>query len=316
MSNLPPAVQAQVDRANELQKQLENPKQDLAPNPVEETDTIINQETQPAPIEKQPESIPAEPEKNGDVNFWRNKFNVVNGKLKAEVPRLSKELKITKQENIELKQKIEALNNNSTQGSHSGEQSVDALLNGLTQAERDEYGEELLAVMAKVAKNNTPKADTQVVDELKTYVDQQKDDDHSNQQASHLAAIDKAMPDWRAINAQETWLTWLEGVDPFSGIQRQKLLDNANQAFNAGQVIQIFQSFKNAFPSSVVPKDQVQPNSVNSTTPPGDETVITRAFISEFYAAKVRGDYRGKEDEARAVEVQINQAVSRGKVKG
>ena len=293
MSNLPPSVQAQADRAEEIQRQLANPKQDLAPNPDQGT------ELQAAP-EAKPEAKPqASPAKNDDVVYWKNRFTVMEGKYKAELPRLRQREKELLGEVASLKGQLEGQPASTT--------------SGFTQEEVDEYGEDFLAMVDKAAKRN---ANPEVVERLEEHVNRVEDDQHDNRQARYLTEIDLGVPDWRAINDKAEWLDWLSATDPFSGFTRQSLLDKAQNEMDSTQIIQIFNTFKKSRPTSKVPAAKVHPSAIDTSQPPAEGAVITRASIKAFYAAKTRGDYRNNADKARAIEQQINQAVAQGNVRG
>ena len=55
--------------------------------------------------------------------------------------------------------------------------------------------------------------------------------------------LDAAIPDWRVINADPRWLQWLQGIDSFNGISRQRLLDTATARGDASRVIRFFRDF-------------------------------------------------------------------------
>jgi len=56
--------------------------------------------------------------------------------------------------------------------------------------------------------------------------------------------LDKAVPDYHAINKDEKWLEWLAQVDPLTGRNRQQFLDEAREAFDVKRVANFFKAFK------------------------------------------------------------------------
>jgi hypothetical protein len=64
----------------------------------------------------------------------------------------------------------------------------------------------------------------------------------------------------------------------------------------------------------------VQPPPVGDTgdgMPPASQTeqrVYTGKEVSDFYQAKIRGDYKGREEEAARIEADINLAAAQGRI--
>jgi len=56
--------------------------------------------------------------------------------------------------------------------------------------------------------------------------------------------LDKAVPDYHAINEDKKWLEWLAQVDPLTGRNRQQFLDEAREAFDVKRVANFFKAFK------------------------------------------------------------------------
>ncbi len=310
-SHLPPAVRKQAELAEKIAAQLKNPSNE-APNPAEEAKVLDQEQTEKPQVADVPK-VESSPEKDNDASYWRNRFSVVEGKYKSEVPRLSQEVNT-------LKQTIQELN---SKAAIQPAQGVDAndVLDKFTKAEREEYGDDLIELVTKVAAQMSPTSSPEIT-EIKQHMAEVKDDKDTEQKTQHLqrqeiylADIDRGMPDWKAINATPQWIEWLNGLDPFTGTRRQKALDDAQTSLNAKQIIHIFSEFKTTHPSSNVPSSQVLPDSVAGDPTLSEVQPITRQFIADFYADKRKGVYRGKDAEAAVIEGQINNAVSKGKVR-
>ncbi len=311
-SQLPRAVREANELAEKLQAQLENPAK-ATPNTEivpEEKQQEQSPEQNPVEAEKPKAEIP--PEKDGDVSYWRNKYRVIEGKYKAEVPRLN-------QENNTLKQTIQDINSKFASQSEAAPQTLDMndVLSRFSQKDREEYGDDLIELVTRVAGQIAPQTQAlpPVVEEIQQHMAEVKDDKDTENRALHLQAVDRGVPNWREINASPEWLSWLGSKDQFTSIVRQHALDDANRSFNAAQVIHIFNEFKRTQPSVNVPGDQIQPDSVNSTNPPAESQVITRQFISDFYADVRRGDYDGRKAEEQATEALIHKATKANEVR-
>src|SRR5262249_61222664 len=55
--------------------------------------------------------------------------------------------------------------------------------------------------------------------------------------------VEREVPNWREINADPRWLAWLSTPDPYSGVTRQRLLNDATAKGDAGRVVRIFKGF-------------------------------------------------------------------------
>lgn len=132
--------------------------------------------------------------------------------------------------------------------------------------------------------------------------------------------LGQLVPDWREVNADERWLAWLSAVDSVYGVERQAALDAAFKRGDAQQVAKVFEAFKASLPPPVVRpslEDQVVPDASASGAPsaPAAKPVLSQKAITDFYNDMARGKYRGRENEAAAIEAEINAAVMEGRVR-
>lgn len=155
-------------------------------------------------------------------------------------------------------------------------------------------------------------------------------------QDSFYADLTRQVPNWRAINSNTDFHKWLLEYDGFSGFQRDTLLKDAHDRFDLDRVVNIFRSFAQASgapaaasaaaPSASpaapaeTPQDrlarQVAPGRVAGTAPPAAKAgrQWTREQITKFYADKRNGLFRGKKDEATAMERDIFAAQRDGRI--
>jgi hypothetical protein len=132
--------------------------------------------------------------------------------------------------------------------------------------------------------------------------------------------LTKLVPEWEAINANQAFLAWLAEVDPILGQPRQSALDAAQQALNADRAAAVFRAFAPAQPPApkANPLDkQVSPKGTASAAPaaPAQPAVYTQQQVVDFYNAKRRGEFRGREKEAAQIEAELNLAISEGRVR-
>jgi hypothetical protein len=150
----------------------------------------------------------------------------------------------------------------------------------------------------------------------------------------------RAVPQWSAINDSPQFAQWLDQIDPISHRTRREFLNGAHNSNQAGQVIDIFNSFLGAVgaangvgngagngagysQSNPPPPQQLDlmqfaaPGRAKSgqTQAPPDKGFVTRAEIKQFYTDKTQGRYAGREAEAAAIERQIFDAGNEGRIR-
>src|SRR5262249_34647070 len=113
------------------------------------------------------------------------------------------------------------------------------MANYLTREDEQNFGPELLDVAIRAARHGLAPELQQLHDENAQLRDEVS-------RAAKMAIdreLDAAVPDWRAINADERFHRWLLLPEPYSGIIRDRLLKDAAAAANAQRVISIFKGF-------------------------------------------------------------------------
>lgn len=143
-----------------------------------------------------------------------------------------------------------------------------------------------------------------------------------NAEHQFYAAVTAQVPDWRTLNAQESFLVWLGEMDPVYGLPRQAALDHAVKEGSVNQVVAIFNAFKK---TAVVPapspaselQSQVEPARSGGSQAPAPAAVqyVSEKDIIAFYESVRRGAYRGKESEMQQIETNINVAIAEGRVR-
>lgn len=152
-----------------------------------------------------------------------------------------------------------------------------------------------------------------------------------------LQQLTQAVPDWQTVNDDPRFHDWLRTIDPMTRIDRQTYLRDAELALDIERVVNIFRSAKDALGLNPSPaatpapaplpalspaqrlERQVAPGRASAATPapqPKQGKQWTRADIAAFYDAKLRGQYKGREAEASALEADIFKAQREGRVTG
>lgn len=152
-----------------------------------------------------------------------------------------------------------------------------------------------------------------------------------NAEQAFADRLTRAVPDWGRINDSPEFHNWLLTPDSMTGILRQTYLADAEQTLDLDRVVSIFQAWKReAGVTNVQPgptptasaaasklEKQVAPGRASAaTSAPSQkaEKQYTPADIKQFFAAKLRGEFKGREAEAQATERDIFLAQREGRV--
>jgi hypothetical protein len=205
----------------------------------------------------------------------------------------------------------------------------------ITEAERQAYGEEALSVMERKAREVV----RPVVQDMERQNQQLRNELQRVKSQDVYDALDQHLQNWRQINGEQQWKDWLTLPDLYSGVIRQRLLDQAFAAGDAGRVLAFFRGFQSEYPEHMGQQAQQPPEAPPSQTPvrkaavkleslaaPGraspspssaamaDVPLITNKDVSRFYWDVTHGRYAGREQDKLAREAQIHAAVRDGRV--
>lgn len=328
---IPPAVRAAAARANALvegsavqpQEQLpvqqEEAPQDAAQPPQDGQPPLTA--TTPAQPPQDAAQPPQDAPRQRTPEEWEHAFNSVNERYRQTV-RQNNDLK-TKLE--ELTQQVTALQQRT---------SPDLQASRLISAEEEgEWGKELLTVVGKKAKEELLPELEQLRREVSTIKGQVAS---SNEQVSltareqMFANLDRALPDWRALNTNPKFVEWLGLPDGFSDDIRQTRLDEAVGRNDAAKVLQFFRGFL-AEEAATAPRPQPAPARVQAdpltrlaapgrartaaaNNAPAEKPYYSTREISQFYADVRAGKYRNNEAEKDRIERDMFLAQGEGRV--
>ncbi len=315
---LPRQVEAQLRELEALEKQLtdaQNPAPaDPAPNPAEPP-----QDPQPAPAEPKPvEPTPTPTEPVVAEEKWEQKYKTLKGMYDAEVPRLHADLR-------DLKAQVDALRKASeTKPVEPAKPAAAEKL--VTDADVEAFGSDLIEVQRKVAREvaaefrgelDAMRAENEKLREQLTSTGTQVSE------ASFEQRLYRMVPDFEAVNADPKWIAWLNEVDPLLRAPRSSV---AQQAFNRGDAEGVAH-YVAMFKKSVAPVEptadkttelelQIQPNRSATSTPPTSQKgkVYTNADIEKMFRKATDLGVKGRVDEAKKLEAEIDAAFMEGRV--
>lgn len=315
---LPRQVEAQLRELEALEKQLteaQNPAPaDPAPTPAEPP-----QDPQPAPTEPKPvEPTPTPTEPVVAEETWQQKYKTLKGMYDAEVPRLHADLRDLKAQVDNLRKAAE------TKPVEPAKPKTAEKL--VTDADVEAFGSDLIEVQRKVAR--------EVAAEFRGELDAMRAENEKLREqlmstgtqvseASFEQRLYRMVPDFEAVNADPKWIAWLNEVDPLLRAPRSSV---AQQAFNRGDAegvahyVSMFkQSIKPVEPAADKTEElerQLQPNRGAASTPPTSQKgkVYTNADIEKMFRKATDLGVKGRVEEARKLEAEIDAAYMEGRV--
>lgn len=116
-------------------------------------------------------------------------------------------------------------------------------------------------------------------------------------QEQFFGTVDALMPEWRNIDNDPAFMTWLEEVDPMSGHTRRELGISARDSLNAKRFAAIYTAFKDsqAKSTSVASPKRLLPNGVPSASTPTSQpkqAPVSLSEIKEYQSKQARGYYK------------------------
>ena len=330
MTNLPQALQRQLDEAEALEKALtqqqetetpEVPPQDAVDPEAETTST----KAEPTPEAQTPEEnqLKAKPGKEEDADYWRARATSMYGINQTQAQQLH-----------EMRNQVSHLTTEiaNLKAKPAEPEKVDPLV---TDKDVETFGSDLIDLQERVAKKALSEARAEfkgIVDKQAEYikqleakvgvVDQQVS---ANAQERFYDALAKQVPDWETVNGDQRFLEWLGETDQMSGVSRQAYLDDAANRMDLPRVVAIFNAFKQIVAPATAPQAKVSQNrkeelerqvapSKSKASSPTDsgKRIWTKAEFER--AMDPRYTKHLSADESTQLEAELDLAVAEGRV--
>lgn len=204
----------------------------------------------------------------------------------------------------------------------------------LSEDELKDYGTEFIDVTKRAAREVYDARFDQMADLVKELQAKVASQQVSVQQvAQHTAeSVDAAFyrdlatgqSNWQEVNTDPKFLTWLNGIDTFTGASRQALLNQAYNARDAHRTLAFFKAFTQSQGSGEAPTKQpvidaaslVSPtSSAPAPTPsnPRRGKYWTQAEVEKVYEDRIRGKLTSAEFEAS--EKDLLAAIADGRIR-
>lgn len=334
---VPAAVRAAAERAAKF---YEAPQDEIK---TEENaangDTEAKQEEAPANTSAETaEATPPAPQENtapapadDKPVDWERRFSAMKGRYDRAEGQVR-----------QLSEQIASLNNiiatmQATTTPPSSKEAEDAIERLITPEEENDYGQDFLKVVGKKAKEEllpVIKKYEDKISELEARLQGVNGYVAQDAKARMLEVLDDKLPDWREVNRNEDFLSWLQLPDLYSGDIRHNLLKAAYERNDATRVLAFFNGFlaeeaamspaearteETRAPAPVLdPKSLAAPGRAKSaaaSSAPAEKPIFTRAQIAKFYADATAGKFRGREAERDRLEMQIFEAEREGRIR-
>lgn len=344
---LPEQIRKQTEAVQELYKQLNGadnntgdatppadgtvpPTENATPTPPKADETPASNDATPSPNSEQ---------KTGDDNVpdetVLQKYKTLQGMYNAEVPRLHQQ----NREMVGRVQQLEQLLASMSTTQQSANQSAPEPEKLVSEKEVEEYGESI-DVMRKVSREElVPMAQrlariegmlqqlqTNVVPQVQAVAHQQQ----MTAEQRFWSGLTDAVPNWRQINDNDAFQTWLLEADPLTGITRQTYLEDAQRSLDSLRVSNFFRTWlENTGQVAVAQSNgptnsattelekQVTPGrsrAAGAPTSANNAAMYSPNDIQKFFNDVRAGKYKGREQERGRIERDIFAAQREGRI--
>lgn len=307
---IPRKVKEAAEKAEALYQQAYAPVE-TPPESQEQAPADPPQEAPPADPpaqETQSQDPPADPPPAPPAeDKWEHKFKVIEGKYKAEVPRLAAQIR-------ELSQRVEALSAENEELKSKPTAPAQSLI---SPEDREKYGDELLDVIKRTAQEQVAAKD-QEINSLKRTLESLTTTTAKQAEVGFYDRLGQLVPDWVAVNDDENFHQWLDEYDELTGRRRQDLLSDAETSKDADRVARFFNKWKSTQEQAKATSQQslasqVTPDTTRVVKPPQGKRYFTRQEIADFYALARQG--KVKPEQMVAMEAEIHAASIEGRIR-
>jgi hypothetical protein len=302
-------IPAQVlQQEEEAEKLMGNPdpEEQEAEESEEVTDEDPEQQEELAPQEE----ITAEEQQEDtqDRAYWEQRFKVMEGKFKSEVPRLSDQIRDLTNQNDKLTNLIATMTPTEQKPEMTGGTYLTAEeLETLEEEGFDKSTMDLIGSMAERVADKRLSQYGQKVDALTNDVEASSKD-------RFFSELEGKVSDWRAVNEDNRFIEWLSEADGYSGSTKQQSLDRAYANMDAASVAAIFNAYKtpSAPPVGGLEKQVAPGKGAAAKTPVSQNKSWSKKEITKFYADQIKGKY--SEKKANQLEKDIFLAQKEGRI--
>lgn len=302
-SDNPTKVDDQGKKADELQKEIIEGEKTPEQKKVEAEALAVEEAKKEKAKEKgTPVIPPGEVKKPEEPVDFEQKYNVLQGKYDSEVPRLQGEVGRANETIANQNAVISSIKKPPGEGEQEpGKPDTSTPEAKVKPEDFEGYGAEMIDLVNLV--KDQAKTNRELNEKLKVIGDRQEQTDERQYESDSdvfYKKLAEQVSDWQTINKSKAFVEWLAVKDPFTGILRHALLEDAHAQLDLDRVVYFFKAFtgdggkpKVETPTPEVPanelENQLVPDTSAPVTPPGSPQVpkVTRAQL-----AKATYDYQ------------------------
>lgn len=287
---IPEQVKRQQEQAEALLQSLRKPEESAPETPETPVSTPAETTTE----------TKAEPQTD-----WQQRFKVMEGKYRAEVPRFAAENRQMREELEALKQEIEA------NKPKPAERPTEAEFELLDQYFDDSTRKELDRFVDKKVQERL-KGVTEEVQVAKKLTAQQA-------QSVFWKDVLREFPDYQGISTDDGFNEWLAQPIPLSPFTRYQMMMNAYEALDSSRFSEFLRTWKGeqgkpapvnpALQSKVVPQ-----KAAGSSTGSSQKQTYTPQQYAAMSDKARRASLDGKREEARQITSELDAALREGRI--
>ena len=325
---LPKQVQKQLKEVEELEKALQaqsdSKTDEKAVEEEVKPDTETKSETETEVKKAEPEEVkPADTPPTDVEDDFKQKYNTLKGKYDAEVPRLHQQVKQLTEEISDFRKEMTVKKEEPTKPKEK--------VSLVTDADREEFGEDLLNVQRKVAQEVAQDYEEKLEQQNKIIKELQEQIAGTNKQVGDVGfsqRLANLIPDFAQIDNDERWIAWLNEHDPMLRAPRRV---QAQQAFDKGDaeaIADYVKLWKASLPeTSDEPEKPVAKQELEKQVAPNRSANSAKAPVTpngKIYSprdmdnawTKVRTlNTRGKYEDAAKLEAELTAAYMENRVR-
>ena len=321
---MPEHVRRAAEEADKLHKQVYTPEPQAQPQPEPQAQP----QAQPQPLQPGEENVTAEE--------WRHRFLSMKGRfdqskhtigaMEVQMSELAAELQRAQ---AMLQTQPQAQPQHQTQPVHN---------NLITDADREAYGDELIDLARRAAMSTVAPE----IEDLRTRNAELTKQVKNTSRRELFSSLDRQLPQWRQINSDVRFKSWLRLPNVYTGMVRAEMLKEAVDGADAPKVLAFFKDFlteAQATGQMAPAQPQEQPAqqqparqaavALETLAAPGkarpapgegqvlpEKPVYSRADISRFFDEKRKGLWANRIAEAQAFENDLSLAQREGRIRG
>lgn len=234
----------------------------------------------------------------------QHKYNVLQGKYNAEVPRLNQGLSDAQSLIESQKAEIEKLQQQPVK--------TEIPMLDVERFKENEFEDEIIDLVNTVnelaanQKNNDPQSLKAEIKKHEEYIQAIANSETEKAENLFFDGLKKNVADWEIINDDPEFISWLSEIDENSGLTRREILTIARERLNVQAASNIFKTFKNNGKRKVrsLASEIVPDSTFGSEISAPQKGNITQADVARAASEFARGRLSEKEFNKIANEFQ------------